>query len=49
MTSWAAAGAKPPEVGLAVDLELQVPDDVLLDEVLEEALVHVVHDRGSER
>ena len=33
----------------AVEVGLHVADDVLLDEVREEALVHAVHDRRGER
>jgi hypothetical protein len=41
--------AQAAEVELLLALGLEVPDDVLLDEVVEEALVQVIHDGGRER
>ena len=41
--------AQAAEVARALEVDLHVPDDVLLDEVREEALVHRVHDRRGER
>ena len=43
------AQAAEVEVAVGVDLELHVADHVLLDEVLQEALVDAVHDRRGER
>jgi hypothetical protein len=36
---------RPRSHGASVEVGLHVPDDVLLDEVAQEALVHAVHDR----
>ena len=42
--------AQAPEVQRrAVEVGLHVPDDVLLDEVRQEALVHALHDRRGQR